>query len=261
MAGSPTALPRPLPLTALGLVLLGVVLIGWALTRQVGEPPAVTARSAPATSTTSPGPGPGPHPQTPGATGGAGQPVVPGTGPADTQAAQARPSDTRPTGTKAARARETDTLAASEPVHLRIPSIEVDTPLHPLGLDDDGRLTVPGGDRYDEAAWYDGSPTPGEAGPSVIEGHVTSSGSTPSVFFALGALETGDLVEVDREDGTTVTFEVYDVQAFPKDSFPKATVYGNTQGAELRLITCGGVFDPGTGTHLDNVVVFARSTG
>lgn len=122
------------------------------------------------------------------------------------------------------------TLARSEPVHLRIPSI-------------------------------DGSPAPGEAGPSVIEGHVTSQGYPPSVFFELGALEVGDLAEVDREDGTTVTFEVYDAQAFPKDSFPKTTVYGNTQGPELRLITCGGVYDPQTGSHLDNMVLFARSTG
>jgi hypothetical protein len=31
--------------------------------------------------------------------------------------------------------------------------------------------------------------------------------------------------------------------------------------AELRLITCGGVFDRSTGSYLSNVVVFARMTG
>lgn len=101
-------------------------------------------------------------------------------------------------------------------------------------------------------------PTPGEAGPAVIEGHVTSQGSVPSVFFELGALEIGDLVEVGREDGTSVTFEVYGAQSFPKNAFPKTTVYGNTDGPELRLITCGGTYDPDRRAHLDNIVVFAR---
>lgn len=143
---------------------------------------------------------------------------------------------------------------------MRVPAIDVDSRLHPLGLDDQGRLETPSGDRYDQAAWYSGSPTPGEPGPSVIEGHVTSQGSLPSVFFELGALEVGDEVEVDREDGTTATFEVYDAQRFPKDSFPKTTVYGNTTDPELRLITCGGAYDPEHGAHVDNIVVFARLT-
>lgn len=149
-------------------------------------------------------------------------------------------------------------LPASEPVRVRVPAIGVDSPLHPLGLDDAGRLEVPSGDRYDEAAWYAGSPTPGELGPSVIEGHVTSQGSVPSVFFELGAVRPGDTVEVDREDGTTATFEVYGTDSFPKDEFPKTTVYGNTTGPELRLITCGGSYDAERRAHVDNIVVFAR---
>jgi hypothetical protein len=34
-------------------------------------------------------------------------------------------------------------------------------------------------------------------------------------------------------------------------------VYGPTPDAQLRLITCGGVFDPATGHYLSNVVAFA----
>ena len=47
------------------------------------------------------------------------------------------------------------------------------------------------------------------------------------------------------------------VRRYPKDHFPTQLVYGNTDHAALRLITCGGSFDFSTGHYLDNVVVFA----
>ena len=153
---------------------------------------------------------------------------------------------------------EVAALEPSEPVEVRLPSIGVTSPLHPLGLADDGTLEVPSGDRYHEAAWYDGSPTPGELGPTVIEGHVTGAGGVESIFFELGALRPGDTAEVEREDGQTVTFEVYRVEQFAKDAFPTVDVYGPTDVPELRLITCGGEFDEEEQSHEDNTVVYAR---
>ncbi|MGB3256610.1 MAG: class F sortase [Ornithinimicrobium sp.] len=149
-------------------------------------------------------------------------------------------------------------LEPSEPVAVRISSSDISSELHPLGLTEDGALDVPSGNLYNEAAWYDGSPTPGEIGPAVIEGHVTSQGSTPSVFFELGSVAVGDEIEVDRKDGSTATFEVYDTGSFPKDDFPSLAVYGRTNHAELRVITCGGDYSAEQRRHVDNVVVFAR---
>ncbi|MCG7310927.1 class F sortase [Brachybacterium sp. ACRRE] len=147
-------------------------------------------------------------------------------------------------------------LPASKPVRVRVPDRDIDGDVFAQALADDGTLPAPRGARKDDAAWFDGSPTPGEKGPAVIEGHVTYS-SRPSVFFELGAVRTGDRVEVDRADGSTATFEVYDVGRFPKDSFPTWAVYENTSAPELRLITCGGTVDA-SGRHADNVIVFAR---
>lgn len=232
------------------LIALGIGMLWWALSNQVGEPPApaatsssveMTAPSADAAATS--GPDAAASTATPD-----GADVSNGVAAATKDPAAATKSS----------APEFATLPASEPVSVRIPSIDVDSPLHALGLKDDGTLEVPTGELLDEAAWYDGSPTPGESGPAVIEGHVTSPRSGPSVFFELGALTKGDLVEVDRADGLTATFEVYGAKSFPKNEFPRTTVYGNTAGPELRLITCGGVYDDERGTHLDNIVVFAR---
>ena len=48
------------------------------------------------------------------------------------------------------------------------------------------------------------------------------------------------------------------VARYPKDDFPTKAVYGPTPRAELRLITCGGVFDRSARSYEDNIVVFAR---
>ncbi|WP_435201332.1 class F sortase [Janibacter sp. GS2] len=149
-------------------------------------------------------------------------------------------------------------MPASKPTNVRLPGIDVTSPVHGLGLDDQGKLKVPSGDKYDEVAWYDGSPTPGESGPSVIEGHVTGSGHRKSVFFELGATKAGDRVEVDRADGSTATFKVTKVNKYQKADFPRIDVYGATKGPELRVITCGGTYDEAAGRHLDNIVVFAE---
>jgi sortase (surface protein transpeptidase) len=153
-------------------------------------------------------------------------------------------------------------LPAARPTSLHIPSINVSSPITSVGLNSDRTMEVPQpGPLYDQPAWYRYSPTPGERGPSVIIGHVDSAKGGPSVFFTLGALKAGQRIEVARSDGTTAAFEVDSVKSFPKDSFPVRDVYGDTDHAALRLITCGGSFDKRTHSYRNNIVVFAHLTG
>lgn len=149
-------------------------------------------------------------------------------------------------------------LPPSRPVAITIPSIDVHSAVQELGLNPDGTLEVPApGPHYGEAAWYDGSPTPGQLGPAVIEGHVDSAADGPAVFFRLGALKLGAPVDVRRADGSTAVFTVNAVRRYSKTQFPTDVVYGDSRTATLRLITCGGSFDHETGHYRDNVVVFA----
>jgi hypothetical protein len=138
-------------------------------------------------------------------------------------------------------------LARSLPVELDVPSIGVHSKLLYLGLNADGTLQVPPLNdpvKTKEAAWYDQSPTPGQVGPSVIEGHVDSAANGPSVFFRLGAMLPGQKIDVTLADGVVAVFEVDGVRSYSKAQFPTVTVYGNTNRAALRLITCGGDFEP-----------------
>jgi LPXTG-site transpeptidase (sortase) family protein len=150
-------------------------------------------------------------------------------------------------------------LQASVPTRLGIPALGVSSPLVRLGLNPDGTVQVPDLDDPDsKAGWYENSPTPGTAGPSVILGHVDSAKYGPGVFYRLGDLRPGDEVDVTRADGTVAVFRVRDVRSFSKDQFPTLQVYGNIDHAGLRLITCGGQFDYDKHSYESNIVAFAR---
>jgi hypothetical protein len=151
-------------------------------------------------------------------------------------------------------------LARSLPISISIPAIGVSSRLLYVGLNPDGTVQVPplnDPPLTNEAAWYKYSPAPGQLGPSVIEGHVDSLSGGPSVFFRLGALEPGDLVYITLADRQVAVFKITGVRLYPKDQFPTSTVYGNTDYAALRLITCGGSFDEQSHHYRSNIVAFA----
>jgi len=144
------------------------------------------------------------------------------------------------------------------PVSLTIPLIGVQTNLMTLGLASDGTLDVPPPNLVSVAGWYTGSPRPGAIGSSIIVGHIDGyGGSVKGVFFRLRQLSAGDKIYVKRSDGTLVEFRVTSVQQYPKDHFPTEAVYGPVPDAELRLITCGGAWDPATHHYVLNIVVYA----
>ena len=148
-------------------------------------------------------------------------------------------------------------LPRSKPTQLAIPSLGVTSDLLNLGLAADDSVEVPPLGRDSKAGWFNGSPTPGQLGPSVILGHVDSAKYGPGVFFKLGALKPGSVVNVTRADGTVAVFRVDRVVSYPKNSFPTLDVYGNTPNAALRLITCGGKFDFTSHHYLSNIVAYA----
>ncbi|WP_424210866.1 class F sortase [Streptomyces sp. BI20] len=139
---------------------------------------------------------------------------------------------------------------------VRIPSIRVDAPVMTVGLDAEGWIDAPPAQDPNLAGWYLNGVSPGQKGTSVLVGHVDTERG-PAVFYGLGSLAKGSRIEVDRYDGRTAVFEVYGVEVFAKDDFPGARVYGDTGGAELRVITCGGGYTRSKG-YDGNVVAFAR---
>ena len=148
-------------------------------------------------------------------------------------------------------------LNAALPTRLDIPAIGVSSHLLQLGLNADRTVQVPPLGRDSRAGWYRYSPMPGQLGPAVLLGHVDSAQYGPGVFFKLGALRPGDTVTVTRADHTVAVFRVDRVVSYSKDHFPTLEVYGNTDHAALRLITCGGRFNLSSHGYESNIVAYA----
>jgi len=219
--------------------LLGVGATGYALSQQSGPPPKVSA-------------GQGGHEGHGG--------IAPSAAPSPestTSGAATSPHAGHGAAAPAGAAYETPkgpVLERSRPTRVTLPRLGVSAPLIDLGLKADRRMEVPGNGT--DAGWFTSSPTPGELGPAIIAAHVTHR-SKPAVFFELSGMRKGDTIQVAREDGTTATFAVTGVGQYPKATFPTEEVYGPVDRAALRLITCGGVLDGETGSHVNNVVVYA----
>jgi sortase (surface protein transpeptidase) len=170
------------------------------------------------------------------------------------QPAQAAAADSAVPGAGFAKAPQPLPFSAID--RIRVPSIQVDAPVVPVGLDKDGWIAAPPPENPNLAGWFTGAVSPGEKGTAVVVGHVDNK-SGPAVFYGLGALKKGSRVEVRRKDGKTAVFEAYGIEVFGKNNFPGDRVYASKGTPELRVITCGGGFSQQTG-YDGNVVVFAR---
>ncbi|MFH8449256.1 class F sortase [Streptomyces fungicidicus] len=170
------------------------------------------------------------------------------------QPAGAAAADTRMPGPAVAAGVQPLPYAVADRV--RIPAIQVDAPVIPVGLDAEGWVDAPPPQDPNLAGWFTGAVSPGEKGTAVVVGHVDNA-QGPAVFYGLGALKKGNRVEIARGDGKTAVFEIYGIEVFAKNDFPGDRVYASKGSAELRVITCGGGFSKQNG-YDGNVVAFAR---
>lgn len=164
------------------------------------------------------------------------------------------PASARPTPSAAA---DNPGMPPSEPSRLSIRSIAVDAPFTPLSIGSSGQLDAPPANDPNLVGWFKDGATPGERGTSVVAGHVDTK-TGPAVFLLLSTLKAGNTVDITREDGKVASFKVDTVETFSKADFPSDRVYSDNGTAQLRLITCGGLYDKKAKDYKDNVVVFAH---
>jgi hypothetical protein len=164
---------------------------------------------------------------------------------------------TQPTLTapRSSSARSTS-LLRSRPTSLELSRLEISGEIIPVGLLQDGSLETPDVFSHD-VGWFDEGVTPGEVGTAILTGHVDTING-PSVFARLNEVVPGDTIKIKRADGNVAVFRVTKTEAFEQNSFPSEIVYKESSLPEIRLITCGGVFDESTQRYSHNTVVFAR---
>jgi hypothetical protein len=150
------------------------------------------------------------------------------------------------------------TTTPAKPARLIIPAIGVDAAIQSVGLfwNGDGEMGIPS--NFTDVAWYNGGPRPGMPGNAVIDGHLDGRNVKEAVFYNLGKLKPGDLVEVVDQNGKTWQFQVvrlamYDYNASTTDIFS-----GDLSQARLNLITCAGDWIKSQNLYNQRVVVFTQ---
>ncbi len=143
----------------------------------------------------------------------------------------------------------------ADPVQINIPKLGISASMEKMGLNQDGSLAVPA--KWNDVGWYAAGTKPGDVGPAVLVGHLDSY-TGPAVFWNLRKLQAGDDIEIQRADGTQVSFRVTSLEHYDQNNFPTQKVYGPTATPSLRLITCSGNYNRLLGHYSQNLVVYAE---
>jgi LPXTG-site transpeptidase (sortase) family protein len=153
-------------------------------------------------------------------------------------------------------------LPPAAPRRIDVPSLDLSAPVVPRPLDPSGAPGTPPMDMAGAVGWWPRGPAPGTAGPALLAGH-RDTGTRAAVFHRLGELRPGDAIHVYRSDGRQARFTVEEVRTLDRDDFDARLAYGPRRPgrAELRLVTCAGVWDAAARAYTANVVVSAYLTG
>ncbi len=148
--------------------------------------------------------------------------------------------------------------ADTQPRLIEIPSIGASGCVQRVGVDQDNNIAVP--TNIHVAGWYVNSPSPGEEGVSLIDGHVLGR-YADAIFVKLEDLKANDMVRVQRGDMSWLEFTVVDVARYPVEEV-MGHLFQPLDGvkSQLTLITCTGTFDSHSQTYDERVVVRAQLT-
>lgn len=143
------------------------------------------------------------------------------------------------------------------PVRLRIPRINVNARIIPVGVNRYGEMDSPN-DAW-SVAWYAPGYKPWESGNAVLAGHVDYINVGPAVFWNLKVLAPGDRLVVVAEDNQEYQFEVKEIQRYYANNAPIDRIFGPNPNRGLNLVTCGGVFNPRTHEYDQRIVVYTEA--
>lgn len=146
-----------------------------------------------------------------------------------------------------------------QPKKIIIDTIGVDGFIQKVGEDQHGKIGAPENINY--AGWFVGSVRPGDAGLSIIDGHVSGRYSS-ALFAGLNRLQESDVVTVQFGDDSRQRFEVIEKRELP-EAETASYLLKKHAGIErqLNLVTCGGPFDKKLDQYKNRVVAVTKHIG
>lgn len=151
-------------------------------------------------------------------------------------------------------------VAADLPRAIYINKLKVAARLLPMGVNKDSSMQTPN-NIYD-AGWYNGSSKPGQAGAMVVDGHASQTGTHYGLFGRLENLVNGDIITIEKGDGTKINFAVAKVEIVPLNQVDmnQVMVPYNSSQQGLNLITCAGDWTKDGKTLDHRVIVYSLPT-
>jgi sortase (surface protein transpeptidase) len=148
-----------------------------------------------------------------------------------------------------------DCLRGAIPFTIRIEAIGVDNPIEILETIG-GVMQQPSDEAH--VAWYKESARLGETGNIHLAGHVNWWGVPEAVFFNLGTLREGDIVELLDEQESSYFYEVEWVRQESNLEPPREEVLGMTNYEAITLMTCGGQWNSEISEYDERTVARAK---
>jgi LPXTG-site transpeptidase (sortase) family protein len=143
-----------------------------------------------------------------------------------------------------------------QPREINLPTINAQGYIQKVGLDQNNSVVAPG--NINVAGWFTESVKPGDAGLSIIDGHV-SGWYSDGIFKHLSSLKIGDEFNVIYGDDSVRNFSVKEVKTLPVS---EANIYLFAQDDQIKnqlnIITCGGHFDKNSEQYDSRVIVKAE---
>ncbi|HSX06727.1 MAG TPA: class F sortase [Candidatus Saccharimonadia bacterium] len=146
------------------------------------------------------------------------------------------------------------TAAANEPSYISLPTIGTAGYIQKVGIDQYGQMAAP--TNVHLAGWYVNSLLPGQAGLSVIDGHVDGYAHNQGIFGRLNNLNIGDIFTITFGNQTHKSFSVKNIRLVDAIDVPSILFAHNpTITSQLTLITCGGTYDKISHTYDKRTIV------
>lgn len=148
-------------------------------------------------------------------------------------------------------------VAPDMPRFISIPKLNVKARILQVGLDKNDTLRAPS--NVHDAGWFTGSAKPGSSeGAAVIDGHV--SGPTQhGIFYDAKKLTKGDTIEVEKGDGTKITYQVVNTETKNSADIDMAQATESVDATKhgLNIISCAGRYDKTTKQYEQRIVIYA----
>ena len=147
--------------------------------------------------------------------------------------------------------------SANDPKYITIASVGVEGFLQKVGVDQNKQIAVP--NNVYMAGWFNETPRPGEAGNSIIDGHVTGR-VNKGIFEKLTGVKIGDDIKVEFGDGSSKSFKAKkSVAVETKDAAAVMFSQEPNITKQLTLVTCTGKWDSKINQYTQRLIVIAEA--